>query len=295
MKHKKVIVVNMDETSMSRMQSWKHGVHIQSHSAQLKGMSGDGKRRRGMTCSLLGLICGNDAMQKDLPQVLLPKHRNQETPPMKIQQLWSDTGAPLEAWHRTSGWNSSLCMRQWVRRMHAKVRELDPDSHVMLVMDCAGVHTCTKVLKLCRSLKISPVFIPGRCTWFLQPLDTHVFGKLKKTFRMEITKALMTQPQGQVPDAVNVKTMGFAIHDTLVKRTWSSAMNRVGLGETWKNMRMSLQEYIKGEDMSPKHPCDSELMFMMGRLGRSRIDWNKNSCLNPLSLACQKLTRRSVR
>ena len=260
---------------MSRMQSWKHGVHIQSHSAQLKGMSGDCKRRRGMTCSLLGLICGNDAMQKDLPQVLLPKHRNQETPPMKIQQMWSDTGAPLEAWHRTSGWNSSLCMRQWVRRMHAKVRELDPDIHVMLVMDCAGVHTCTNVLKLCRSLKISPVFIPGRCTWFLQPLDTHVFGKLKKTFRMEMTKALMAQPTGQVPDAVNVKTMGFAIHDTLVKRTWSSAMNRVGLGETWKSMRMSLQEYIKGEDMSPKHPCDSELMFMMGRLGRSRIDWKK--------------------
>ena len=164
-------------------------------------------------------------------------------------------------------------MRQWVRRMHSKVLELDPDSHVMLVMDCAGVHTCTKVLKLCRSLKISPVFIPGRCTWFLQPLDTHVFGKLKKTLRMEITKAMMTQRQGQVPDAVNVKTMGFAIHDTLVKRTWSSAMNRVGLGETWKNMRMSLQEYIKGEDMSPKHPCDSELMFMMGRLGTSRIDW----------------------
>ena len=74
-------------------------------------------------------------MQKDLPQVLLPKHRNQETPPMKIQTLWSDTGAPLEAWHQTSGWNSSLCMRQWVRRMHAKVRELDPDSHIMLVMD----------------------------------------------------------------------------------------------------------------------------------------------------------------
>ena len=74
---------------------------------------------------------------------------------------------------------------------------------------------------------------------------------------------------------MNVKTMGFAIHDTLVKRTWSSAMNRVGLGETWKNMRTSLQEYIKGEDMSPKHPCDSELMFMMGRLGTSRIEWAK--------------------
>ena len=275
MKHNKILVVNMDETSLSRIKSCKHGVHFQTKSAAMKGMSGVVQKRRGMTCSLLGLICGNDAIQKDLPQVILPKHRNQETPPMKLKQMWSDTGSPLEAWHRTSGWNSSLCMRQWVRRMHSQVKKVDPDSHVMLVMDCAGVHTCTKVLKLCRSLKISPVFIPGRCTWFLQPLDTHVFGKLKKTLRMEITKAMMTQKQGQVPDALNVKTMGFAIQDTLVKRTWSSAMDKVGLGQTWANMRLSLQEYIKGEDMSPKHPGDDELMFMMGRLGKSRIDWQQ--------------------
>ena len=97
----------------------------------------------------------------------------------------------------------------------------------------------------------------------------------QETFRMEVTKNLMTQPQGQVPDAVNVKTMGFAIHETLVQKTWSAAIDRVGLGETWTNMRMSLQDYIKGEDMSPKHPSESELMFMMGRLGRSRIDWEK--------------------
>ena len=122
--------------------------------------------------------------------------------------------------------------------MHSKLRVVAPEKHIMLVMDCAQCHTCTKVLSLCRALKISVVLVPGQCTWLLQPLDTHV---LKRILQTERTKAAMAEPGGVVNDAVNIKAVGHAIHETLVRTSWSGAMARVGLAATWDTLRETLQ------------------------------------------------------
>ena len=275
MKDKDVITLNMDETSMSGTNTCKHGMHMASRCPRTRHIAGTPRKRRRFTCSLMGLICDDDAVQPHLPQVVLPKYRNQETPPSKVQRLWSDTGSPIEAWHKTSGWNSSTCMRQWIRRVHARLRVLAPDRHVMLVMDCAQAHTCRRVLTQCRALKMSVVFIPGRCTWLLQPLDTHVFEKLKRVLRLERTKAAMTDAVGVVSDAVNIQAVGTAIHSTLVQKTWSTAMAQVGLGSTRTSLRQTLRHYVDDEEVSPRHPSVAELMFLMGRSTRTAIPWER--------------------
>jgi len=145
----------------------------------------------------------------------------------------------------------------------------------MLVMDCAQAHTCRRVLTQCRALKMSVVFIPGRCTWLLQSLDTHVFEKLKRVLRLERTKAAMTDAVGVVSDAVNIQAVGTAIHSTLVQKTWSTAMAQVGLGSTRTSLRQTLRHYVDDEEVSPRHPSVAELMFLMGRSTRTAIPWER--------------------
>jgi hypothetical protein len=273
LRDKNTVIFNMDETSMSSGQCWKYGAHIYSRRAVRPDDESAPKQKRSLKCSLLGLICDDDALQRKLPQVVLPKFRNQETPPQRVRTMWADTGAPIEVWHRTCGWNTSVSMCQWIRRVQCVVREHDPTISMILAMDCFSVHVSKKILQTCRILKISVLLIPARCTWFLQPLDTHVFVKLKKFMRMELTKAQIEHATGVLPEALKIWKIGQAIHNSLVQRTWSVEMARVGLGKDFTTMRDSLHKMIEESELSAEHPTLEELKFLMGRRGNTTLNW----------------------
>ena len=70
-----------------------------------------------------------------------------------------------------------------MRELKQRLQRAAPRRPLQLVMDDCAVHVIGMVLQQCRSLGIALVLVPARCKWLSQPLDTHVFAKLKNEIR----------------------------------------------------------------------------------------------------------------
>ena len=54
-----------------------------------------------------------------------------------------------------------------------------PGFQCILVLDCAPIHLTSRVLRMASDLGIWLLPVPARCTFLLQPCDTHVFSPYK--------------------------------------------------------------------------------------------------------------------
>lgn len=54
------------------------------------------------------------------------------------------------------------------------------------------------VFEACVELRLWPAVVPAKCTWLLQPLDTHVFRSFKTQLRKDYHAAVQHQEKGQL-------------------------------------------------------------------------------------------------
>ena len=169
----------MDETSVQSPTNKRRGFFIRRRTGkdQQKAFQRAGQRR----CSLMGVICDNADLQKHLPQVLLPRSRKQQDPGSRMKAVYAAMGAPLQAWHGSSGSVDANVLKMWLRSIKRCVTEHIPDAVIVLTMDSHPVHKAETILRLDRKLGMHVAIVPARCTWFLQTLYVNLFRVLKHT------------------------------------------------------------------------------------------------------------------
>ena len=71
----------------------------------------------------------------------------------------------------------------WLRLVVQAVRRKQPGMAIVLGLAGAPSHVAYAFMHACCRRQVRSVVIPTKMAWRLQPLDTHVFGTLKATFR----------------------------------------------------------------------------------------------------------------
>jgi hypothetical protein len=274
LKDKPVVIINMDETSVNTQNATKHGMHLSIPLCRFRSDEAPTKKSRSMPCTLLGTICNLDTLQMRLPQVLLPKYVKNESPPESIKKAFADTGAPMEAWHKTGGWNNHGTMISWLRKLHKHVRDHDNSLNIILVLDCATSHLNEKVLKVARALKVNVLMVPSKCTWFLQPLDVYSFAHLKRSLRRKLSQEEMLSKTGNVSNLNKIRVIGEGVQEELVSKSWSERMAKVGLSIDLTHCRDSLKNITEGMDLMARPPTVDELRCVLSKECRQhRIAW----------------------
>lgn len=265
----------MDETSVNTANASKQGLHASVPQCDFRTDEAPTKKQKTMPCTLLGTICDIDALQKILPQVLLPKYVKNESPPDKIKTAFAETGAPLEAWHKTGGWNNCSTMISWLRQLHRHVNNFDKDLNIILVLDCATAHLNDKLLKVARMLKVNILMVPSKCTWFIQPLDVYSFAFLKRSLRRKLSQAEILSPTGNVTNINKIRVIGEAVQEELVEHSWSQRMAKVGLSVDLNSLRVPLQRITDGMDLTARQPTQEELLCVLSKECKfNRIAWH---------------------
>ena len=123
LRHLNHVVINMDETSVSASHDTDKGWVVNAGVRASSNLTTVASRSGGpvLSCTLLGCICSDSAVQPHLPQVLLPKARRAELPQYVLDQF-SACGAPLEFWHGTNGWVDYVSMKHWATRLRSVVQ-----------------------------------------------------------------------------------------------------------------------------------------------------------------------------
>jgi hypothetical protein len=277
LKDQQVVILNMDETSLSSHVVTKYGTFVPLNKITFSETEAPVKRRSNFVCTLKGMVCNSTDLMKDLPQVLLPKYNTkQDSPPQKTKQLYAAMGAPLQVWHKTSGWSSTKSMILWLRAVAKVIRTKMEGSKIVLVFDCAPTHLNEKLLKEARRQQVHILVVPSKCTWILQPLDVYVYAGLKRSWRKRLAKEELKSATGCIDLASRVRVTGQAIRDEIVLRSWEGPMEKVGLSTDLTKLNKRLKRLTDGMDFSPQKPSQQDLLFLFGKHSKkARVDWSK--------------------
>ncbi len=106
LRHLNHVVINIDETSVSASHDTDTGWVVNAGVRAASNLTTVASRSGGpvLSCTLLGCICSDPAVQPHLPQVLLPKARGSGALPQYVLDQFSACGAPPELWLGTNGW-----------------------------------------------------------------------------------------------------------------------------------------------------------------------------------------------
>ena len=258
-----VVVVNMDETFLNNIKPWKKGVVLQRGSGEHCHEGGIRKDPTMGRTSLLASVCSQAAVQRLFPQIRLPRGRLGKLPCEPIRQAYHSAGAPQEAVHGTSGWNTSLTMKYYLKSLRRAVQRGAPGHAAVLVMDCCPSHLAADVLGHAQRLGVSIVIIPARLTWLMQPLDTHVFAHLKRKIRNAEYDWKACRSDRRLRPADRIELHSDAIRDVLVNTDWTQTLDRAGLTPAAVPLRGQLAEAVAGQDLTPRAPTVEELADLL--------------------------------
>jgi len=261
---KRHVVINMDETMMANVNDRKKGVVVDSQRKRSLDYGNNAKRRACPRCSLLACISTDNELQKHLPQIFLPKGRNDKKPPEAVRQVFTHAGAPVEGWHGTSGFLCVAGAMCFLTRLRGHVRRHRPDAQLVLIWDASIAHTNPRVLRHARKLDIVIVLVPGRLTWLLQPLDVYVFVCLKRRARYTLLRERIRHVQANLSIPQQLQCCTEAVRTVLVDQTWGSIMRKCGVSADGQDLSQKLAAVVHGCDLTPEPPSQAQLQSFIG-------------------------------
>ena len=238
--------INLDETAIERLIGRRHGnVVVCSSSSPHHTLLHERLRRQDTHghLTLVALATPDVELQPHLPQIFLTKDaRLTRAERAKLEAL-----APPLRWFRGSdGWITSQNMPSVLTFIRREVLRLRPSHEIVLVMDCAAQHLAGNVINHCRRLRLHVLFVPARMTWLLQPLDTHIFGKLKRRLHALQLLARSTAPQGVLERAAWIDILSEGVQQVLVAGLANDGFHANGvLGDTG-SLRPRVQQLLEG-------------------------------------------------
>lgn len=273
------IVVNMDETMLSNVKSFKHGVR--GADTTRRALESRPRERALPRTSLLACIASDPAVQSALPQLRLQKSDPDVMPSLALRQAHSAAEAPVSTMYGTGGWVTSRIMTLWLGRLLRAVRSRCPECALVVVLDCCPSHMSDDTLKAAERLGIDLVFVPARLTWLLQPLDTHVFAIFKRSLRQAEFDTKVALGKTTLTPLERVEMQGRVIRSTFVERTWSEIMVRAGATGDVISMRPRLRNVLEGQDLGPSPPTAAELSDLLN-VTSARAVQIRRSLLRPV-------------
>ena len=261
-----VVFVNMDETTLSQVQSASQGFVPSAQVQRDHGMIRARRRpdRLDVRTCLLGTVCNDATVQPHLPQVILPAYTKHVRPPARALDAYRQTRSPLEYWHGTNGWTSQKLIRRWLTRLRAVVAAAKAMVWIVVIWDCASVHLHPTVLRHMRRLGMLVIFIPAGLTHLLQVLDVFIFADLKRRMRDHFLRRTYAEGNGYLESHHRIDAVGRAVHEALVQVRCEDFFQKVGLGAALVDMNEDIFNVIGTEPIAPALPNRAEFATLTG-------------------------------
>lgn len=260
------MVINIDETAVERQIPRRAGTVIRMHGSQETDHAIHERVTRREThghLTLIGAICSDPALQRHLPQLVLPRDASLT----RAEKARLEAMAPPLTWVReTHGWVTVPVMKQVLTLYRREVLRHRPGTHVVVAMDAASQHLADDVIAHAARLRVHVLLIPARMTWLLQPLDSHVFAVLKRTFHMLQLEERSANPRGVVDGVAWIDVLERGVRTVLVERDWSRALVSNGLIHGAGSLRERIRRHLEAPLALPdRPPTEGEMTVLVGR------------------------------
>ena len=194
----------------------------------------------------VAFICDRHELQPLLPQIIIG---NEHTfPAGAFAALQGACPGNVRLVRQKSAWNNAgLCgeIVKWLAEaLGPHLRDLQP----VLLLDACRLHFSYEVLQACARHGIWPILVPAKCTWLLQPLDTHAFLKYKAYLRERYQKARIAHGSGDLTIEQFLPCVCDAVRCVLECRKWAAAFEHNGFGNNQALLSRWVKRQLGGGD-----------------------------------------------
>lgn len=258
------VAINLDESALSRGMAPRRGHcagHARAAARQRYARITLREARGHMT--YVAAIASDATVQAALPQFVLGhEKRFTKADRAALRRL----EAPVISFPGTKGWVTSENFCKILSRIQRAAALARPGVPIVLYMDCAPQHLSRRVLAHILRLQLCVVLVPGSLTWLLQPLDTHVFQRLKGALSHAQTAARAAAPSGALPPGLWIDLAGRAIAARVVAPMWENVMRANGLMGPGVMLRERIGDILGAQLPLPlRPPTAAELATLCGR------------------------------
>ena len=213
--------------------------------------------------TLMGCMSSEPDLQQFLPQFLLANDAKLSRAEKVRLRVLSPPFVWLEGY---AGWVNADSFCAIITRLRRAVLSARPGARVIIACDSASQHTTQQVISHAARLRVQLLFIPGRLTWLMQPLDTHVFGAFKHRLHHVQSSARAHSSDGTLPNVAWIDFLEIVVREFLVNKSWARCFRENGL----MGVDVELRERVRMAgrlpavlDASP--PNDEDLAVILGR------------------------------
>ena len=237
---KRVVRVNMDETAVKFWQEGGAGyVQVPGGMNKAEFLETEAKvslSKKRMVCSLLGFISDDEETQRLLPQVLVVNKKSLAEAATREVQASLQGSTTLFLKRCDSAWVSVDLMVEVIQLVGRCLEPVKPLAHILLLLDCAPMHTTQRVAAAAARAGFLLHFVPTLMTSVLQPLDVYVFAQFKNIFRDYYEELAMASATGEVSikDVVDISVK--AATAVLSRSPWRHAFPGCGSGHDHQNI-----------------------------------------------------------
>lgn len=181
------------------------------------------------------LVCANATGTHKIPLLLIGKSKN--------PRCFKNIRVPLIYKNQKSAWMNSEIFIDWydntfIPEVKRKQNEIGKEGNVLLLLDNAPTHPSAELLER-ENGKFKVQFLPPNVTSLLQPMDQSVIETLKRLYRKQLLRRLLSVDEDNVDvvlsffKKMNLKECCYLVVDAwdLVKgetlnKAWNKVLNR---------------------------------------------------------------------
>ena len=222
--------INMDETNVALfhgggkgnvMKLWTRGA------ARLRPVQKvtRSQQRQGFTHA--AMVCSDRDVQHALPQIIIC---NEKTLTRRDWNVVNDR-LPRNVFvlRCKKGWNSTQVMLQMIGALKTVLRPYAAERLPILLLDAATCHLHSSIIAACVRCGMKYCLVPARCTWLLQPCDTHVFQRYKGFMRRVFVEMQCRSPHRRPGMVAAIDLCCRTIEHIMNAQCWRRAFLQTGV------------------------------------------------------------------
>ena len=162
---KKIVLINLDETSVCFAPELRSGLVVIRSSSEAKALVAKQDTRSNLT--YVATVCDDESVQASMPHFIIgDKTRIRDTDMVSLRESPKNN---VHVWrNEKSAWNNHTLMQRILTVIRDALSHR-PDLLPVLILDVAPYHIHKSVFQKARQLGIWLVFVPSRVTYLLQP------------------------------------------------------------------------------------------------------------------------------
>ena len=268
--NKPVVFLNCDESNVIMDVHKRSGVLVRSGDARGPYFGDETSNPRG-SFTILAWISSIPEVQKDLDQFfIVSKKLMSQAAFAALEPLLEES---THLWRLDSAWLNSHVFIACLKAISRSLQRWRERYNFVIVLDCASIHTNVEVLRAARILRLPLVFFPRNSTWLLQPLDTHVFRRLKSQIRILHRAEVLSRRYFRMKLNDAVRHSIVAVQQLLNRRDWSRAFDHNGVTHHQRVVGKRLRKVLQHPEpfaIPSSRPSDEEVASILPR-NRTKI------------------------